>query len=169
MKKLLVLLLLVTLPLAAFAGRPAKRVSNTVLSALISECRQYEGAEVVNLGWLGTSLVKGAIRISADYDPDTRAALRLLDGVKRFGVLNFSDCSQAARERISDRIARVLDRSEVLLEVKEDDMHMCIYGMLDDASGTVRDVVMYDAESCTFIFVKGAISMDAIGTLMTND
>ena len=169
MKKLLVLLLLVTLPLAVFAGRPATRTNNARLSALIAECRQYDGAEVVNLGWFGTSLVKGAIRISADCDPDTRAALQLLKGVKRFGVLDFSDCVQAARERISNKIARLLDRSEVLMEFKEDDTHMCIYGLLDEASGTIRDVFLYDAESCVLMYMNGAISMDAVGTLMAND
>lgn len=166
MKKLLALLLLVTLPLAAFAGRPAKRINNARLSSLIAECRQYDGAEVVNLGWFGTSLVKGAIRISADCDSDTRAALKLLDGIKRFGVLEFSGCSQAARERISGRIERLLDRSEVLMEVKEDDTHMRIYGLLDDASGTVRDVVLYDAESSVLMYVNGTVSMEAVGALM---
>ncbi len=169
MKKLLALLLLVTLPLAAFAGRPAKKINNARLSALITECRQYDGAEVVNLGWFGTSLVKGAIRISADCDPDTRAALRLLDGVKRFGVLEFGDCSQAARERISDRIGRLLEQSEVLVEIKEDDTHMRIYGLLDDVAGTVRDIVLYDAESSVLIYVNGTISMEAVGALMAND
>ncbi len=169
MKKLLAILLLVTLPLAAFAGRPAKRINSARLSALITECRQYDGAEVVTIGSLGTSLIKGAIRLSADNDPDTRAALRLLAGVRRFGVLEFSDCSEAARERISEKIERLLARSEMLMEFKEDDSHMRIYGLLDDASGSVRDIVLYDEEDCTFIFVKGSVSMEAVGTLMAND
>ncbi len=169
MKKLLALLLLIMLPLAAFAGRPAKRSNNVRLSSLITECRQYEGAEVVNLGWMGTALIKGIIRVSADNDPEARAALKLLSGVKRFGVLEFSDCSQAARERITDRIDRFLDRSEILMEVKQDDTRLSIYGLLDDAAGTVRDIVLYDAESSVLMFVKGTVSMEAVGTLMADD
>lgn len=166
MKKLLVLLLLVTLPLAAFAGRPAKRINNARLSALIAECRQYDGAEVITIGGFGTSLIKGAVRLSAGNDPEARAALRLFSGVRSFGALEFSDCSEAARERISEKIERLLARSEMLLEVKEDDTHMCVYGLLDDASATVRDIVLYDAEDCVFVYAKGSVSMEAVGELM---
>lgn len=166
MKKLLALLLLVTLPLAAFAGRPAKRINNARLSALISECRQYDGAEVITIGGFGTSLIKGAVRLSAGNDPEARAALRLFSGVRSFGALEFSDCSEAARERISEKIERLLARSEMLVEVKEDDTHMCVYGLLDDASATVRDIVLYDAEDCVFVYAKGSVSMEAVGKLM---
>ena len=166
MKKLLVLLLLVTLPLAAFAGRPAKRINNARLSALIAECRQYDGAEVITIGGFGTSLINGAVRLSAGNDPEARAALRLFSGVRSFGALEFSDCSEAARERISEKIERLLARSEMLVEVKEDDTHMCVYGLLDDASATVRDIVLYDAEDCVFVYAKGSVSMDAVGELM---
>lgn len=166
MKKLLVLLLLVTLPLAAFAGRPAKRINNARLSALIAECRQYDGAEVITIGGFGTSLIKGAVRLSAGNDPEARAALRLFSGVRSFGALEFSDCSEAVRERISEKIERLLARSEMLVEVKEDDTHMCVYGLLDDASATVRDIVLYDAEDCVFVYAKGSVSMEAVGELM---
>jgi hypothetical protein len=166
MKKLLVLLLLVTLPLAAFAGRPAKRINNARLSALIAECRQYDGAEVITIGGFGTSLIKGAVRLSAGNDPEARAALRLFSGVRSFGALEFSDCSEAARERISEKIERLLARSEMLVEVKEDDTHMCVYGLLDDASATVRDIVLYDAEDCVFVYAKGSVSMEVVGELM---
>ena len=166
MKKLLVLLLLVTLPLATFAGRPAKRINNARLSALIAECRQYDGAEVITIGGFGTSLIKGAVRLSAGNDPEARAALRLFSGVRSFGALEFSDCSEAARERISEKIERLLARSEMLVEVKEDDTHMCVYGLLDDASATVRDIVLYDAEDCVFVYAKGSVSMEAVGELM---
>lgn len=166
MKKLLVLLLLVTLPLAAFAGRPAKRINNARLSALIAECRQYDGAEVITIGGFGTSLIKGAVRLSAGNDPEARAALRLFSGVRSFGALEFGDCSEAARERISEKIERLLARSEMLVEVKEDDTHMCVYGLLDDASATVRDIVLYDAEDCVFVYAKGSVSMEVVGELM---
>ncbi len=166
MKKLLVLLLLVTLPLAAFAGRPAKRINNARLSALIAECRQYDGAEVITIGGFGTSLIKGAVRLSAGNDPEARAALRLFSGVRSFGALEFSDCSEAARERISEKIERLLARSEMLVEVKEDDTHMCVYGLLDEASATVRDIVLYDAEDCVFVYAKGSVSMEVVGELM---
>ena len=169
MKKLLVLLLLVTLPLATFAGRPAKRINNARLSALIAECRQYDGADVVTIGALGTSLIKGAVRISAGNDPETRAALRLFSGVRSFGALDFSDCSEAARERISENIERLLARSEMLVEVKDEDRLLRFYGLLDDASATVRDIVLYNAEDCALICIAGKVSMDAIGRILADD
>ena len=54
----------------------------------------------------------------------------------------------------------------MLVEVKEDDTHMCVYGLLDDASATVRDIVLYDAEDCVFVYAKGSVSMEAVGALM---
>ena len=166
MKKLLVLLLLVTLPLAAFAGRPAKRINNARLSALIAECPQSAGGAATYIGGFCPSMIKGAVSLSAGHDPDARAALRLLSGVISGGALEFIHCSEAARERISEKIERLLARLEMLVEVKEDDTHMCVYGLLDDASATVRDIVLYDAEDCVFVYAKGSVSMEAVGELM---
>ena len=122
MKKLLVLLLLVTLPLAAFAGRPAKRINNARLSALIAECRQYDGAEVITIGGFGTSLIKGAVRLSAGNDPEARAALRLFSGVRSFGALEFSDCSEAVRERISEKIERLINEYHDLRQLSTENL-----------------------------------------------
>lgn len=169
MKKLILLLLLL-LPLAASAVQPAgKTVPRAQLSAAISECRRYEGVETVRLGRLATAAVKGIVRTAGKSDPDARKALDLMRGVKRLTVLQYDDCSPEDRERIVRRLNQALDGSELLMEAKDGSSSMRMFGIVDDASGEVRDFVIHAPGECALIYVLGAIPMDSLGKLMSDD
>ena len=88
MRKLLLLLTLALLPVAASAGTPARKVSKTKITSVISEARRYDGVEVVRLGKVATAAIKGLIRASASEDPDAREALRMMRGIKNLTVLD---------------------------------------------------------------------------------
>ena len=171
MKKLLILLLLVLLltPLAAFAGRPApRRVPRTQLTSIVSEFRHHDGVESFHLGWFGTLATKGAARIAAE-DPEDRAALALLDGVKDFIFFEYDGCSENLRDRIAGRIDRALEGCELLMEMSSDGTAMRVYGTMDDRTGKVRDIVLHNAGDCSLILIAGSVSMEALGRMMAND
>ena len=171
MRKLLILfILLALLPMTVSAGRRSSRtVPRARLNAIVSEFRHLDGVEAFHLGWFGTAAAKGAARIATASDPDSRQAMALLNGVKDFTVLDFSDCDDNLRDRISRRISRALDGCELLMEMHDDGTAVRLYGTLDDRSGKVRDVVLYDAADCALVYVLGNISMDAVGRLLAND
>ena len=165
MKKFL-LLIAILLPLTASAARPAKRVSRSEMTSIISDFRHYDGVEVVKVGWLGTALVKGLARHVDDDDADMRTLLQTLRGIKGVTVVDYDDADPAVRERLNKKIERALSRCELLMEARDDGSAMQLFGVVDDAKGTVRDLVIHTPGDNALICLFGTVSMDAVGKLM---
>lgn len=166
MKKTIAILCFLALPLLAMAG---KNVSKTQLTAVISEFRQYDGVELVRLGSLATSALKTVIRLSAKEDPDSAEALRLLKGIRRLTVFEYEDCQPDIKERISRRLNRTLNGSDLLMEAKDGGDSMRMYGVVDESGDTVRDFVLYSPGSCALICIFGKVSMKALSKMMEDD
>ena len=165
MKKYLLILLLL-LPLTASAARPQKRVSQRELSSIVSEFRHCDGVEVMRLGRLGTALVKGiAVHIDDEDDEDVREIRRALRGIKDVTVMEYDDASPEVRERLNRRLSRVLDKREVLMEVKDDGEKVQIFGVLDEATGLVRDIVFHSPSDCALICMFGSLPLDVVGKI----
>lgn len=169
MKKLLLLLTLALLPLAAAARTGGDPVPKSQLNAVVSEFRHYDGVEVVKLGRLATAAIRGVVRLSAASDPDARQALALMRGVKRLNVLEYENCTPEVRERINRKLTQVLNGSELLMEAKDGSSAMRMFGVVDERSGAVRDFVIHDPGSCALICIFGSIPMDALGKLAVHD
>jgi len=168
MKKFLLILTLLV-PLAAFAAEPAKSVSRTEIASIISEFRHYDGVEVVKLGRLMTGALKGVIRTAGVTDPDTRKALEMIQGLKGLTVLEYEDAPSDIRYRLDRRIEHALQRSELLMETKEDDTRMQMFGTVDDVSGMVRDFVIHVPDSGTLICLFGTMSLEVLREAMADD
>ena len=164
MKKFLLILTLL-MPLAAFAAEPAKSVSRSAIASIVSEFRHYDGVEVVKLGRLATGALKGVVSAVGITDPDTREALKLIEGLKGLTVVEYEDAPSDIRYRMDRRIERALQKCELLMEAKEDDGTMRMFGSVDD-SGTVRDFVIYAPDSGTLICLFGKMSMDVLQKAM---
>ena len=169
MKKILLLFLLL-LPLAASAGKPvSKTVPKSKLASVVSEFRGYDGVEVVRLGWLGTAAIKGVARAAAKSDPDARKALDLVRGVKRFTVLEYDGCTPAVRERIIRRLDQALHGSELLMEAKDGSERVRMFGVVDDATGEVRDFVLHAPSDHALICIFGSIPMESVAKVLSDD
>ena len=164
MKKYLFLLLLL-LPLAASAARPAKGISRSEVAGIVSEFRHYDGVEVIRLGRLGTAAVKGAVRLAGAGDPDIREALTMMKGLKSLTVLKYDDCAPAVRERLNRRIGRALDKGELLMEAREGGTAMQIFGIVDDETGTARDFVIHAPADNALICLFGTLSLDTLAKI----
>ena len=168
MKKFLLIFALL-IPLAASAVRPAKSVSRSEIASIISDFRHYDGVEVVRLGRLATGALKGIIRTAGISDPDTRQALQLIQGLKGLTVLEYEDAPSDIRYRLDRRIERALQKSELLMEAKDGDSMMRMFGVVDDAAGTVRDFVIYVPDSSSLICLFGRMSLETLKTVMADD
>ena len=165
MKRIIAILLLVTVQSAVLAGKTLPR---TQLSAFINEYRGCDGVELVQLGSMATSALKMAVRMSADKDddPDLKHALSLMKGIRRLTVFEYEDAAPDLKEKMNRRLARILDSSELLFEAKDGGDSVSMYGVTDEKAGTVSDFVLHSPGSCALICIFGKVSVDALSKLM---
>ena len=168
MKRLL-LLASILLTISAYAASSRKTVSRAGISAIIAECRGYDGVELVNLGRITTAALKGVVRIASAGDEDAREALQVLKGVRGVTVMDYEDCSESDKARITRKLDRALSGREVLMEASDEGEKMRIYGLVDEKSGTVRDFVLYTPSNCALICLFGSLSMDTLAQIASND
>lgn len=163
MKRFLLITCILLLPLSAWAG---KNVQKTQLASFISEYRHCEGVELVQLGTFATAAVRAMVRLGASDDEDSRQAISMLKGIRRLTVLDYEDAPDSIKEKMSRRLDRILNGSELLMEAKDGDDVMKMYGVLDKKGENVSDFVLYTPGDCALICIFGKVSMKAIAEIM---
>ena len=159
MKKILItLLMLLSLGTVALAGEPNRQLRN-----LVSDYRGTEGFDVVDIGGIGLSLLKATAK-SAAKTPEDREALNLFNGLKRLTVVDFSEAAPEIKDKFLRKVSRILQGSEMLLEAKDGDETVRIYGTSSDDGNLLEDIALIAGDA--LIFVRGTIRMDQIATLM---
>lgn len=144
-------------------------ISRQQIRNLISECRHLEGADVVQMGRLGTAAVKGAIRIAALSDSDARDLARLTKGIKGISVFDFEGCCDDDKNHIRTRLDRILACGEVLMEMRDEGETVTIYGVVDNRGDEVRDFILYAPADCSMICLFGTIPVEKIVHIADND
>ena len=159
MKKILItLLMLLSLGTAALAGEPNRQLRN-----LVSDYRGTEGFDVVDIGGIGLSLLKATAK-SAAKTPEDREALNLFNGLKRLTVVDFSDAAPEIKDKFLRKVSRILQSSEMLLEAKDGDETVRIYGTSSDDGNLLEDIALIAGDA--LIFVRGAIRGDQVAALI---
>ncbi|MBQ7459663.1 MAG: DUF4252 domain-containing protein [Bacteroidales bacterium] len=159
----------ILLPMMAGATGIRDYISRQQIKLLISECRHCEGAEVVQMGPLGTGALKGAIRLAAISDPDARDILKLIKGINGISVFDFSGCCEEDKNDITYRLEGILGKAEVLMEAKEGSDRFSLFGVVDDNSQELNDLVMYAPNDCALICLFGSIPADKAVHIIDND
>ena len=159
MKKLLItLLMLLTLGAAARAGE-----QNPQLRSLVSSYKGTEGFEIVDIGGIGLGLLKAAAKSAAET-PEDREALKLFNGLKRLTIVDFSDAAPETREKFLRKANRILNGGEMLMEAKDGDETVRIFGTSSEDGSLLEDIALLAGDA--LIFVRGSIRADQIGALM---
>lgn len=159
MKKLLITLwMILTLSTMAWAG-----VQNNQLRSLVSSYKGTDGFEIVDIGGLGLRLLKGAARSAAETKED-REALKLFDGLKRLTIVDFSDAAAGDRDRFLSRARQILAGGEMLMEAKDGDETVCIYGNASADGSQLQDISILAGDA--LIFIRGTIRTDQVEALI---
>ena len=141
MKKII---LLAALLLPMFAQTLAGgNVPKSKITSFIYDCQRYEGVEVVQLGGLATMALRASIRVAASDDPEVRDLLKLVTGIKRI--------------------------SDLLIETRDGNELMQIYGIVDDHNGTVRDFVMHTPSEASLICIFGSIPIERLARIVSDN
>ena len=168
MKKLLLILGLMV-PMLATAATFGNRASKNRIGSFIADCRHYEGAEVVHLGSFATSLGKGMLKIVSIDDPEAREMLKIIKDVRSLYVLSYEDCSKSVQAKVNSRLEKMLEGSQMLMEAKDGDDKMRIYGIVDEDGEKVSDFILHTPSECAVICILGSISTEAIAKIALDD
>ena len=159
MKKILfTLVMLLGLGTAALAGE-----QNPQLRSLVSDYKGTEGFEIVDIGGIGLGLLKAAARNAAD-SPEDREALKLFNGLKRLTVVDFSDAPADKREKFLRKANRILNDNELLMEAKDNDETVRIYGSSSKDGSLLEDIALLAGDA--LIFIRGTIRTEQVTELM---
>ena len=168
MKNLIIIIVLaLSLPLAGNANAQGKTVPGSQISLLISEYKAYDGFEAVKVGRLATGVIKSLISSGAmeSSDPEVKELKRLIKGIKKLAVVDYSDCDLEVRQGFTQKMGRLLSGADMLMEVKDGSDIMRMYGVVDDKGGKVKNFVLFSPEDCTLICLFGTISLDSVMNL----
>lgn len=168
MKKLL-LILGIVVPVLASAATPRDRANKNSIGSFIADCRHYEGAETVHLGTFATKIGKGILQIASIDDPEAQEVIRLIKDVRSLYVFNYEDCTRNVKDKVNSRLEKMLEGSEMLLEAKDGEEKIMIYGVVDEAGGKVKDFILHTPSECAVICILGSISTEALAKLALDD
>ena len=159
MKKILLTLCMVLclIPTARAAGQPGQ------IRTLVNEYRNEPGVDVVDLGSIALGLLRATMRTQAENEQD-RKAIELLRGIKRLTVLDCSEAAQNVRESFLRKAKRALAGEEMLMEAKDGDETVRVYGLSSDDGSLLQDIVILAEDA--LISIKGSIRMDQVGALI---
>lgn len=163
MKRTVILLLLIMMPLIGMAGGQ-QRTSNKELEILVNQISRTQGVEVVKLGSLGTGLLRRAIKAGMDdvTDPQEKEMLKALMGIKKISVIDYSSCDESLSSKFNRKIEKVLDPNNLLIDVKDDGDSMKIYGFVSEDESTVKDFVLHSSSENSLICLFGTISLNGL-------
>ena len=119
MKKLLLIgMLLLLLPVCP---SEARGVNKTRLAAVVRQYNAEPDFEVVPVGGLLMSIVRGMVRKEIDTtgDDDARRAIQLLDGLRKVVVIDYSNCEDNVKQHFNRDVAKVLKKADCLMEAKD--------------------------------------------------
>ena len=182
MKRFLLAILLIGLSLAGCAGRgtsaadkgtDGSKVLKSELNALCTEYKSCKGFEVVCIGSLGTSILRKVLAFTAkmedDYDEDIRVLLAVSKDVKGVAIVDYEDSSKNDRDEFNARLGKILTTSDLLMEARDGDDLVQIYGIVSEDGSHVRDFVLHSAEDCALVCLFGSIPMEAVSDFVKSD
>lgn len=145
-------------------GRPDK-INSDAVAELIRDYNLEEGFEVVSVGGLGLGLIRMMAKVSADNEED-RAAIEIIDQMKRIIVVDYGEVEASRKTSFERKITSILDKGEKIMEIKDEDDMVNIYGAGSDDGDSISDLIIYNPGECALICLFGKISSKKIADLI---
>lgn len=138
------------------------------LMALVNQYRSHRDFEVVSIGGLGMSLLRGAARtgmLDDGADEDTRQAMEVIKGIKKVMICDYEDAEEPTRRKFNDKVSAILNGSPLLMEANDDGDKVLIYGLSDGDGENLRDLVIFTPSEGALVCLFGTIKAEAIAAI----
>ena len=137
------------------------------VTMLMKEYSSNTDFQLINLGRIGLSIVKAAMRQSADKD--TRELLDLMRDVKQVSIASYEDCEASVKRDFESRLSKVLKKEFLLVEAKDGNDKVQIFAVPTDDGGDIKNLIINAPGSGALICVSGLIKTgDVAGFLETH-
>ena len=161
-----IIFVILSLWLTAFASFAADRnIDTRNIISTISEYKHVSGVHVISVGRLGLGLAKMVANLSAESEEE-RAALEILNGINKVVVVNYEEATAAKQKELNSKLSRLLNKAEKILEVKDEEDTVNIYGTSVNGGESVDDLMIFIPEDYTLICVLGSISAERIADII---
>lgn len=141
-----------------------RNVNSGAVTGLIKEYNLTEGFDVVSVGGLGLGLIR--MIANASMDEEERAALEIMDGLRRIVVLDYEEADSSQRESFTRRMIDILDGAEKIMEVKDEGDVLNIYGTCADDGDSIDDLIIFSPGDYSLICLFGSISSQKVADLI---
>jgi hypothetical protein len=167
MKRLFIVLLTAAI-LPILSVQASTKDSGKRVQSVLAEFTQADGANVVQIGGLGTTLLKRVIAKSVDLtNPEEAALMDLIRGIRKFTVIEYGDCSEQVRQKLVRKLERTIPTDQVLMDFKDESGEsMRVYGIVSEDGRTLKDFVLHAPGSSALICLFGSLSVDGLTRLM---
>lgn len=158
-----------TLAMPVSVSAQSSKNSGKAVSAILEQYRKSEGFEYIKIGAVATSALRTMMKANAatSGDKDARRTLRLFDGVKNLTVSDFSDCSSRVKSEITRKLDSALASYDVLIELKDGKDGAVLYGLVDDATSKMEDLLIYAPSEDAIICFFGTFKTDDIAAILS--
>ena len=164
MKKIIIVILALGAAMSTcFADGRGTNTQN-IISA-ISEYKLEPGVDVISIGKFGIGLAKFVADLSAETEEE-RAALALLNDINKVVVVDYEEASETVRHAFTSKLSDLFSRSEKIMEVKDDEDTVNIYGTSVNGGESIDDLMFFIPADCTLICILGSISSERMADLI---
>ena len=161
MKRIIFVLLMLPVAIAGNAG--TKTVDS--LTSIVNEYSAEPGCEVVSVGKLGINIARFFVNLSAETKED-KDVLSVFDGINKILVVDYEGMEFSKRQILNSRLAGVLDTAEKIIEVKDEEDTLLVYGTSGKGGETLEDIIIYVPEDYALICFIGSIDFDKLSDLI---
>ena len=116
--------------------------------------------EMVSIGGLALKFGKMINGLEKD--------LPVLRGIKSMIVVDYDDCPGNIKEKFNKKMTSELRGCELLMEAKDGDERMSIYGNPANDGETISDIIMFVPQDGTLVCFFGTIAADDLSKLVNS-
>jgi len=166
MKKIILVILasVLTLSVATAKSSPDDR-SRAKLTQTIHEYSSDPDIDVLEIGSLGTSLIKTFAKFASIGDEDMQMAVGLMKNLKKISIVDYSSCKQEVKDSFTAKVQALLNEDNLLMEAKDGTDVMRIYATPDGKGDNLKDIIMFCPGECALISLFGTVSMEAVSKI----
>ena len=114
--------------------------------------------EMVSIGGIGMKLGKAVSGLSREI-PAVR-------GISSMLVVSYEDCPDTIKEKFNSKMARELNGCEVLMEAKDSEDKVTIYGTSSGDGSRISDIIMFVPNDGALICFFGTINAEDLADLV---